>query len=83
VLDTLRRLHERLGDRGMLRRFDPSETPGTEQIEEAAFNPCIQPKPLKGAIIRVTSSGGVLVVLVDEAAEPVATVDLTSRRSRL
>ncbi len=40
VLDTMEHLQERLGDRGMLRRFDPRETPGTDPVEEGAFNPC-------------------------------------------
>jgi hypothetical protein len=34
----------------MLRRFDPSETQGTEQIEEAAFYPRFQPKPARAVL---------------------------------
>jgi hypothetical protein len=50
-----------------------------------AHDPCrniIELIALKGAIIGVTSSGGLPVVLVDEATEPVAPVDLASAPSR-
>lgn len=40
VLDTLKRLHERLGDRRHAPPLRSERDSGDEQIEEAAFNPC-------------------------------------------
>src|SRR5438309_11386844 len=54
-----------------------------EREHKGQFGPDCCSFTLKGVIIRVASHAAARVVLVDEAAEPVATADLALRRSLL